>query len=150
MLLERRWNSSVEIILAVSCHWSFWGMRLKTGLLYNIDIANYWKNEVTRNIIIYFLKNRGVLFHKNSRRFWIETFITTGVQKKISLTPADQNSDPKDDVIAALLRREKQFKMILQLNCVTVVTVYFSVCCYRRLHWIESCSLVLKCSYRFE
>ena len=150
MLLERRWNSSVEIILAVSCHWSFWGMRLKTGLLYNIDIANCWKNEVTRNIIIYFLKNRGVLFHKNSRRFWIETFIKTGVQKKISLTPADQNSDPKGDAIAALLRREKQFKMILQLNCVTVVTVYFSVCCYRRLHWIESCSLVLKCSYRFE
>ena len=39
---------------------------------------------MTRNII-YFLKNRGVLFHKNSPEFLIETFIKTGVQKKLLL-----------------------------------------------------------------
>ena len=69
------------------------------------------------------------------------------------LTPATsyhQNSDPKGDVIAALLRREKQFRIITLLNYVTEVTVYFSECCYRRLHQIEYCGLVLKCSYRFE
>ena len=53
--------------------------------LYNINIPNCWINEVTRNVIIYFLKNRGVLFHKNSLEFWIETFIKTGVQTKFLL-----------------------------------------------------------------
>ena len=145
-----RWNSSVEIILAVSCHWSFWGMRLKTGLLCNIDIANCWKNEVTRNIIIFFLQKSRGPFPQELPRVLKRNFHKDRCADKISLIPADQNSDPKGDVIAALLRREKQFRIITQLNYVTVVTVYFSVCCYRRLHWIESCSLVLKCSYRFE
>ena len=41
---------------------------------------------------------------------------------------------------------------ITQLNCVTesLVTVYFSMCCYRWLHWIKSCGLDLKFSYSFE
>ena len=42
-------------------------------------MANCWKNEVTRDVIIYFLKNRGDLFHKNSLEF-------------------DQSSDPNGDL----------------------------------------------------
>ena len=49
--------------------------------------------------------------------------------EKISFFPFQ----PEIRAIAALLRREKQFRIITQLNYVTVVTVYFSVCCYRRL-----------------
>ena len=38
---------------------------------------------------------------------------------KMSLMPADQNSYPKDDVIAALLKRVKQVRIITQWNYVT-------------------------------
>ena len=89
---------------------------------------------MTRNVIINFLKNRGVLFPQELPRVLNRNFHKDKCADKISLIPADQNSDPKGDVIAALLRREKQFRIITQLNYVTVVTVYFSVCCYRRLH----------------
>ena len=48
--------------------------------------------------------------------------------------------------------RQVLFKIITRLNYVTesLVTVCFSVCCYRQLHQIKSCSLFLKCSYSFE
>ena len=42
--------------------------------------------------------------------------------------------------------------LFTRLNYVTEspVTVYFSVCCYHRLHWIKPCCLFLKYLYRFE
>ena len=89
---------------------------------------------MTRNVIINFLKNRGVLFPQELPRVLNRNYHKDKCADKISLIPADQNSDPKGDVIAALLRREKQFSIITQLNNVTVVTVYLSVYCYRRLH----------------
>ena len=105
---------------------------------------------MTRNVIIYFLKKPRGPFPQELSRVLNRNFHKDRCADKISLIPTNQNSDPKGDVIAALLRREKQFRIITQLNNVTVVTVYFSVWCFRQLHQIESCSLVLKCSYRFE
>ena len=72
---------------------------------------------MTRNVIINFLKNRGVLFPQELPRVLNRNYHKDKCADKISLIPADQNSDPKGDVIAALLRREKQFRIITQLNC---------------------------------
>ena len=49
---------------------------------------------------------------------------------------APSMNELKNGVICALFRKVKQFRIIAKLNYVTesLLTVYFSMCCYRRLH----------------